>query len=438
VTPGARIQAVVELLDRLDRPARSTGEVAADALLNAYFRDRRYIGAGDRRAIGDAVFQTLRQRGQIDDWIAHDGGLAPGNLLRALRTFSVHHGMGAADLVAACDGGRHRPRRLSEAERRAVALLDRWSDRVPERLADQASFPAWLTDEIVRRFGDAAWAEMIAMTQPAPVDLRVNTLKTTREKCLAALAASGLEPAPTKLSPLGIRLGRRAALPALPAFKAGWFEPQDESSQLAALLVGARPGMRVLDLGAGAGGKSLALAAAMGNRGLIVAADSDAARLSRMTQRLKRAGVSIVRRRAVDPRAKRPAAFGAFDRVLVDAPCSGSGTWRRRPETKWRLTPGALARLVETQDRLLGQAAANVAPGGRLVYATCSILPRENDDRVAAFLDSDRRFRPVPLARAWAEGVGAGAPPGPGPWLALAPHANGTDGFFAAVLERAA
>ncbi|MGH7004286.1 MAG: RsmB/NOP family class I SAM-dependent RNA methyltransferase, partial [Alphaproteobacteria bacterium] len=364
MTPGARIRAATELLDHLERPPAGREDLPADAVLSAYFRANRYIGAKDRRAIGDAVFQTLRQRGFIDWWLARSAGLPAENRFRVLWTFNVHQGLSADEMIAACDGARHRPAPLAPDHARRIKLLDHGQDEGPEALADQASFPAWLAPEIGRQFGGDAWTEMIALTQAAPTDLRVNTLKATREEAEAALAAADVSMARTPFSPVGLRLEGRANLANLKAFRDGWIEIQDESSQLAAQLVGAAPGMRILDLCAGAGGKSLALAAAMNDKGCIMAGDTDARRLARLQPRLARNGVRIVTPAKLDAHGKALAKLAAFDRVLIDAPCSGSGTWRRHPDAKWRLTPERLAAYRLTQAALLRQAAPLVKPGG--------------------------------------------------------------------------
>ncbi|MFO0989222.1 MAG: RsmB/NOP family class I SAM-dependent RNA methyltransferase [Alphaproteobacteria bacterium] len=428
---GARIQAAVELLDRIETPPRGDEALPADAVLNAYFRGRRYIGAKDRRAIGDAVFQTLRQRGMIDWHLVHQAGLAATNRFRALWTFAVHGGVATEELAASCDGARHHPAALSDDEARRVLMIDANQEVAPD-VADQASYPAWLAPEIERQFGADAWAQMIAFTQPAPVDLRVNPLKATRDEALAALAKAGIAAGPTPLSPLGVRLEGRANVACLAAYREGLVEVQDESSQLASLLVGAKPGMRVLDLCAGGGGKSLALAAAMGNRGSILACDTDARRLARLAPRLARSGARIVKTQALG-KGIGTDTLGQFDRVLVDAPCSGSGTWRRHPDAKWRLTPAMLDRYRAAQAALLREAARHVRPNGRLVYAVCSILPSEGADQVAVFLSANKGWRPIAADRAWREAFG-GKAPFEGAHMLLTPHRHRTDGFFAAVL----
>jgi 16S rRNA (cytosine967-C5)-methyltransferase len=260
----------------------------------------------------------------------------------------------------------------------------------------------------------------------------------SRESAAAALAAEGIGTEPTPLSPWGLRVPERRPVTSTRAFQEGLVEVQDEGSQLIALLTDARPGMRVADYCAGAGGKTLALAAAMGNRGRLTACDVSAPRLEGAVRRLRRAGVDNAERHLLEPGdrwAKRRA--GTFDRVLVDAPCTGTGTWRRNPDARTRTGPEDLRELVAKQAAVLDAAAGLVRPaGGRLVYATCSLLPEEDEDQVRAFLGRHPGFAPLPLSVAWAE---AGLPPPPagdGDFLATSPARHGTDGFFAAILQR--
>jgi 16S rRNA (cytosine967-C5)-methyltransferase len=296
--------------------------------------------------------------------------------------------------------------------------------------------PDWLLPPLADRFGPALTTELTALTEPAPLDLRANTLKTTRDEAHAALAAERLDARPTSLSPWGLRLDGRRPITAGPAFQSGLIEIQDEGSQLVALLLDAHPGMRVCDYCAGAGGKTLALAATMQNHGQIIACDVSAARLDNAVRRLRRAGAHNVERHLLvrgDKWPKRHAAV--FDRVLVDAPCTGTGTWRRNPDARHRLTEADLAELLTRQAGILNDAAKLVRTGGRLVYATCSLLLAENEAQVSHFLAAHPGFSVVPLSRAWPL---AGSPPCTGDFMFLTPARHGTDGFFAAVLERVA
>jgi 16S rRNA (cytosine967-C5)-methyltransferase len=292
--------------------------------------------------------------------------------------------------------------------------------------------PDWLYPRMAARFGDNLAAEMAALREPAPLDLRVNLLKGTREEDRAALAAEGWDAKPTPLSPWGLRIDGRRPVTSGAAFQSGLVEIQDEGSQLIAALTDAKPGMRVVDWCAGAGGKTLALAAMMGNRGQIVACDVSASRLEGAVRRLRRAGVNNVECHLVTPGdkwAKRRA--GAFDRVLVDAPCTGTGTWRRNPDARHRLTEQDLLELTRKQSSILDAAWALVRPGGRLVYATCSLLQEENEGQVSAFLHCHPDFRLVPSV-----GVPLGGTVSDDGTLSLTPARNGTDGFFAAAMER--
>jgi 16S rRNA (cytosine967-C5)-methyltransferase len=297
--------------------------------------------------------------------------------------------------------------------------------------------PEWLAPYLERVFGKGLEHEMTALNGPAPTDLRVNLLKADRETARRALAAEGVAARPTPLSPVGLRLHERVPLGNLAAFKQGLVEVQDESSQIAALLADARHGMRVVDFCAGAGGKTLALAAGMNNRGKLVACEVSQRRLDRAARRLRRAGVANVERRALsgerDKWVKRHA--GSFDRVFVDVPCLGTGTWRRNPDAKWRMTPDDLAELVERQQQILCSAARLVRPGGRLIYATCSLLREEDEAQAEAFLVATPDFSLLPVARVWEETIG-GASPGGEDYLRLTPARHGTDGFFVAIFAR--
>jgi 16S rRNA (cytosine967-C5)-methyltransferase len=299
----------------------------------------------------------------------------------------------------------------------------------------RANYPEWLDPLLAARFGDRLGDEVAALNEPAPFDLRVNTLKASREDAHAALRADGIEAEPTPLSPLGLRLPRRRPLGGLGSFERGLIEVQDEGAQVVSLLVDARPGMRVVDCCAGAGGKTLALAAAMGNRGWLAALDVST-RINRAEPRLRRAGAEIAALRLIRPRDDPWFAEHAAsaDRVLLDAPCTRLGAWRRDPAARWSLTPRELEHRTAVQRRILNVACRLVRPGGRLVYATCSLLREENEDQVAAFLAAHPEFEPVAVAEVWAETVG-GACPGPGPHLQLTPARDGTDGFFVAVME---
>jgi 16S rRNA (cytosine967-C5)-methyltransferase len=431
MTPAARIAAAIDLLSEIDvAPSRP-----ADAVANDFFRARRFIGAGDRRAVSERAWGVLRARRRLGWWLARFGAEPTPRLLVAAAL--LFEGWTAEGLAQAFSGGRHAPASLSETEQAALAPLAGHTlghPAMPD--AVRLEVPDWLLPRLAARFGPALATELTELLEPAPLDLRANLLKTTREAAQAALLAEGYAAEPTKFSPWGLRLPGRRPLTTGPAFRSGLVEIQDEGSQLVALLCDARPGMRVLDLCAGAGGKTLALAACMGNRGHIAACDISAQRLDAAVRRFRRAGAHNVERHLLGPGdkwLKRRA--GSFDRVLVDAPCTGTGTWRRNPDARARLTEADLAELLVRQAALLDDAAQMVRKGGRLVYATCSLLPEENEGQVQALQVRHAQFALIPLPRAWPLPA---SPPCGGEVLALTPRQHGTDGFFAAVLERTA
>lgn len=440
MTPGARLQAAIDLLTAIHG-----GESPADRVSAAFFRERRYIGGGDRRAVIDRVYVVLRRRAALDWWIERAQGGDASDRLRTIAALVLMDGWSADRIAGSFDGGTYRPAPLDDRERdlaKALAGKTLLSPDQPEWV--RLEFPEWLTGSLRRVFDVRMEAEMQALLVEAPLDLRANTLKATRDDAIAALARDGVEAKATNLSPVGLRVQGRPPLATLPAFKDGLVEVQDEGSQLAALLVDARPGMRVVDFCAGAGGKTLAMAAAMENKGRIVACDVLQGRVERAATRLQRAGAHNVERRGLsserDPWVKRHA--GAYDRVLVDAPCTGVGTWRRNPDARWKLTPDYLTELVDLQKRILDSASRLVKPGGRLIYATCSLLPEENEGQIDGFLAQHVDFAVVPVAEVWRDSVGRTKDAAPCPsgdsYLRLTPAQHGTDGFFVAILQRSA
>ena len=436
MTPAARIAAAIEVLEQVE-----AADPPADKVVAAYLRARRYVGAKDRRAIGRRVFALLRAQARLGWWCARIG-LAARPRARVLAALVLIDGESPEAVSEVCDGGRYHPPALMPGERDALDALSGQGLVHPEQPAwVRLECPDWLLPSFTTAFGAGAEAELRALLDEAPLDIRVNGLKGERETARARLAETGIESRPTPLSPLGLRVAERRAVTATAAFREGLVEVQDEGSQLLALLTDARPGLAVCDLCAGAGGKTLALGAALRGQGRLVAADVDAGRLAAARPRLRRAGLSGVELKrlggAGDPWLARQA--GSFDRVLVDAPCSGTGTWRRSPDARWRLAPRRLEDLQAVQDELLRTAAALVVPGGRLVYATCSLLPEENEARVAAFLDAMPGFAPLPVEAVWAEVLGPSAPPEGAcheGMLRLTPGRNGTDGFTLAILTR--
>ncbi len=431
MTPAARIAAAIALVAAIDGAPRKP----ADAVANSFFRERRYIGSGDRRAVSDRVWGVIRSRRRLAWWLEQAGARVSPRMLVAASL--LLEGWSLDGVVQSFAGGPFAPEKTTPVERTALSQLEGHTlidPRMPVGVRLEA--PEWVVPLLAARFGASLDDEMAAMERPAPVDLRVNLLKTDRATAQAMLAGEGLTSDPTPISPWGLRALGRQPVTSGKAFKDGMIEIQDEGSQLIAAIVGAAPEMRVVDWCAGAGGKTLALAMTMNNRGHIVASDVSAIRLEGAVKRLRRAGVHNVERHlaeAGDKWVKRRA--GTFDRVLVDAPCTGTGTWRRNPDARQRLTEKDLSELVVKQAAILEQAARLVRKGGRLVYATCSLLIEENEAQVESFLAAHPEFAVLPLAQAWTLDTPL---PCPGPFLSLTPRGHGTDGFFAAVLERVA
>lgn len=429
MTPAARVAAAIEALADIETRRRP----AADAIKD-WGLSHRFAGSGDRAAIAGLVYDALRRKSS-SAWIMGDS-TPRAEILGALKRT---RGLDLAAIEALFSGERHAPPPLNEAERERLSAASLTG--APAHVA--GDYPEWLAPHFEAAFGADAAEEGRGLAERAPVDLRVNLLKATREKALAALSHLGAGPTP--ISPIGLRValradGRAIALAAEPSYVKGLVEVQDEGSQIAALLAEARPGMQVLDLCAGAGGKTLALAASMDNRGQIYATDSDGRRLAAIHARLARSGARNVQVRS--PRGQADVLGdleGRCDLVLIDAPCTGSGAWRRNPDAKWRIRPGALDERIKDQDATLESAMRYVKRGGRLVYVTCSVLRVENEDRVAGFLERHADMLPVDAAtQARAAGLGPlaehASPFGPG--FRLSPRATGTDGFYIATLAR--
>jgi 16S rRNA (cytosine967-C5)-methyltransferase len=431
MTPAARLSAAIELIDTIDAQ-----RVPAAKALKEWGTAHRYAGSGDRAAISGLIWDVLRRRAS-SAWLMD----ADTPRARVLGMMKLERGMDAEAIAALCDGGRFAPEPLNDAER--AALASRTLDGAPPHIA--GDYPEWLDAHLAAVFGDDRVAEATAMASRAPLDLRVNTLKAKREKVLASLRHLGA--APTPWSPIGLRieLGADARNPGIHAeedFIKGAVEVQDEGSQLAAQFSAAKPGEQVIDLCAGAGGKTLALAAMMGGKGRLIATDHDKRQLAPIYERLSRAGVHNAEVRApkgdTDPLADIKA---SADLVLIDAPCTGTGTWRRNPDAKWRMRPGALEVRLKDQAEVLDRAATMVKPGGRIAYVTCSVLPPENGDQVRAFVARHPEFSIQPphetASVLWdkAEDFEKAALQSPEGWL-LTPRRTGTDGFFVSVLKR--
>jgi 16S rRNA (cytosine967-C5)-methyltransferase len=428
MTPAARIAAAIDLLETVDGAPRRP----ADATANEFFRERRYIGSGDRRAVSDRAWFALRARRRLAWWLNRSGAAATPRLMIAASLLLDNWLL--AGVEQSFSGGQFAAAPLVGVERAALRPLEGHTLNHPDMPpAVRLEVPDWIYPLLEARFGANVEPELAALATPAPLDLRVNLLRGSREDARAALLAEGIPTEPTPLSPWGLRIPTRRLVTTGAAFQSGLVEIQDEGSQLVAALVAAAPGMRVADYCAGAGGKTLAVAMTMENRGHIVACDVHDKRLAACVHRLRRAGVHNVEQHLIatgDKWAKRQSA--KFDRVLVDAPCTGCGTWRRNPDARLRLTETDLRELVEKQAAILDTASRLVRPGGRLIYATCSLLPDENEAQIEAFTARHPDYTVLPAAEAWS------AAPGPGPFLSLTPLQHDTDGFFGAVLVRSA
>ena len=437
MTPGARVAATIELLDEIV----SHSERPADLVANAYFRARRFIGGGDRRAVSDRVWSILRRYGQFAWWLERTRHPDRGGRAIVAADLMLVEGLDMPGLEAMFDGGTYRPSRLDEAEYRALRQMEGHSLPHPEQ-PDwvRLNIQEWVAPHFKEAYGEGWGREIAALDTPPPVDLRVNRLKATVEEAREALARDGIETEPMRYAPDGLRLRRRLSVVKGEAFQNGLVEIQDEGSQLVAALVDAKPGMQIADYCAGAGGKTLAMAACMNNKGRVVAMDVYESRLDRSAQRLRRAGAHNVERRTIDADSRKwlKRQAGAFDRVLVDAPCTGTGTWRRNPDGRWTLEPKDLEELLPKQAVILDAASKLVKPGGGLIYATCSVLPAENEKQIAAFLERNDKFEVVPVGALWRDVIASEPPPeiDNGPYLRLSPLKRGTDGFFGAALVR--
>ena len=425
--PG-RLSAAIEVLSEVETRKRPVSEA-----LKAWGLANRFAGAGDRAAIGNLVYDALRRRASHAALMDSD---SPRSLVLAVAVRDW--GEDPAALSDSFAGDSHAPDPLAEDE--LARIVGQLPDTTPSHVL--ADVPEWLAPSLRLAFGENWIAEGEGMARRPSLDLRVNTLKSTRERVMKSLQR--FHPFETPISPLGVTMPagpRDARTPNVTTdegYLKGWFEVQDQGSQIVSALAGARPGEQVLDLCAGAGGKTLALSAAMMNKGQIFAYDSDRARLAPIYDRLKRNGVRNVQVRPPGDDALSDLA-GRIDRVVIDAPCTGTGTWRRRPDTKWKITPDLLMQRTGEQAALLEEGANYLKPGGTLVYITCSILPEENDDRIAAFLEQHPDFTTSPVEPLWQAGLQGELPPEIVTRLggvALTPRRTGTDGFYFHALTR--
>lgn len=425
--PQARVQSAIDILQILEAQER----VPLDTITGDYMRHRRYIGSKDRAAVAGYVYDMMRSHARLN-WHIERAQLSPSPRLRMLVWLVCGEGANAKRIKDLFDASKYAPDNLSEDEEKLVAGLEgKDLDHKDMPVEVSCECPSLYADKLKAYFGDDFKVEMAALLESAPLDMRVNIFTCTREKAKDYLAAAGVETDETRYSPWGLRARGKAYLSKTKAFAKGWVEIQDEGSQLIAHVCDVKPGMQVLDYCAGAGGKTLALAAAMQRKGRIVAMDMDERRLMRGKERYKKAEVSdIIELRPLSE--ARQAKWlkrqkGKFDVVLCDVPCTGTGTWRRNPDMRWTVYGPPLEELTPIQAEILDRASAAVKPGGKLVYATCSLLPDENENQVEAFLKRHPDFK----AQALDPALGLGTP-----YMRLTPHRHQTDGFFAAVLVR--
>lgn len=428
---AARLQSCIDILNKIDR-----SPIPMDNTIRDYMKTRTYIGAKDRADIVERVYRIMRSNARIR-WTLQQAGAPETPRARAIADMMLNGGVSGRDMAQHFTGEKHAPDILEGEEIGWIARAGFVDKRqMPE--AVRVECPDWAEPMLRQHFGSDFTAQMESFLGGAPLDIRVNTLKGTREEARAMLAAQNVESDPTPYSPFGLRVRGKAFLSVTKAFSKGLVEIQDEGSQLISLLCGAKPGLRVLDYCAGAGGKTLGIAAMMENKGNVVAMDIEERRLEKGRPRFRKAGVHNVELRALSDEQHRKwlrRQKGTMDVVLVDAPCSSSGTWRRNPDLRWRWYGPQLDEIRSMQTEILDKVAEKVKPGGRLVYATCSLFEEENEQQVERFLKDHNEFQVMPLEQAWPEGT---MPPVcKGPFMRLTPRDHNTDGFFAAVLTKA-
>lgn len=422
MTPSARIKATIDILEKID-----ASRVPMDSTIGDYMRHRKYIGSKDRADIVERVYHMVRAKARLD-WHMNRAGVPDTPRLRVAAWLALGENRSASEIENLFDGSEYGPATLVEEEKKHLVSGALNDPAMPA--AVRVECPPQHEQTLREYFGDNFEAEMEAMIASATLDLRVNVRAMTRDEAQQSLKKDGVETDITPYSPWGLRARSKAFLSKTKAFVKGYVEIQDEGSQLIAAICGAKPGMQVLDYCAGAGGKTLALAAAMNCKGRIVAMDNEASRLEKGRQRYKRAGVSdIIEVRPLSDEKSRKwlkRQKGTFDVVLIDAPCSSTGTWRRNPDLRWRQYGPSVDELVTVQAEIIEKVAKCVKPGGKLVYATCSLLPQENEKQIEKFIAAHPDFVLTPPDTI----------PSDGGYMRMTPKRHNTDGFFAAVLVR--
>ncbi len=424
--PASRIEATIDVLTRIKEHTR----IPMDSVIGDYMRQRRYIGAKDRKEIAERVYEMTRAHARLGWWVEKIGAQDTPRE-RIICWLALGEQVDAARAKSLFDGSKYAPEALDDKEFKRFGHLEGRSFDHPDMPEDvRLESPPFYATSLKSYFGKNYADEMSALLEPATLDLRTNIFVLGREEAAASLKNDGVETTETPYSPWGLRCNERAYLAKTKALTKGHVSIQDEGSQLIAHLCDAQPGAQVLDYCAGAGGKTLALAAMMKRKGRIVAMDNDEKRLLKGKQRYKKSGLAdIIEVRPLDDKGRKwlKRQKQKFDVVLTDVPCSGTGTWRRNPDMRWTNYGPELEELISIQAEILTKASPMVKPGGRLVYATCSLLPEENEEQIAAFLKANPEFEIVPTS----EELGT-------PYMRLTPHRHNTDGFFAAVLTRKA
>ena len=420
---AAQLQATIELLDEIFET-----RYPADRIMSRYFKQRRYIGSKDKAAISENLYTVLRNR------LSYEFLLERADLGKHSRVLvALLAKLDDDDIYNLFDGDRYSPRRLRQPQLEKFEAMDLSLDDAP--LNVRLNVPEWIAGKLAAALGDRYETEMLASNERANTDVRVNTLNSTVEQLNQVLTTVGYVAHKTDLSPWAIRFEGRVALFGLDAFKQGWFEVQDEGSQLLALLSDVKAGNKVVDFCAGAGGKTLAMAAMMQNKGTIYACDVHSKRLEQLGKRSKRAGVHNVRTHLLSSENDKwvKQHRNIADVVLIDAPCTGTGTWRRSPDSRWNLTQESLDNLVKLQQSILQSAQRLVKPGGRLLYATCSLLEEENEQQVELFLENNPQFSLAEIELPESLAAHQDRFRITSNQVRTFPALTGTDGFFAAV-----